>query len=221
MSKQTLLFMNAIKLFRPLTASFENVPGLVMEDFKGYLKSVVVSLLQIGYQVRVKVLSAEKYGDPQKRRRLILLAARNDCTLPEMPEPSHGPGLLPIVTCKDVLRNLEKEQPTKSKSCGAVCVGKTVVYNHIIPKQKPAEDEYKLAEDEPSRTVLARSRPHVHYNGERYVSVREAACLQSFPITYRFYGSLANQYSQIGNAVPVKMSTAIARSVAAVHGCAV
>ncbi|KAL7515579.1 hypothetical protein ACHAXN_012739, partial [Cyclotella atomus] len=220
-NKQTLLFMKAIVLFRPKTVSFENVPGLVLDDFKGYLKSVVNSLLHMKYQIRVQVLSSEKYGDPQKRRRLILLAARNDCKLPDMPEPTHGVGLHPIVTSKDVLQKFERDSPTKSSSCGALCIGDTVVYNHIIPKHKPAADEYALIEGEPSRTVLARSRPHVHYNGERFISVREAACLQSFPITYRFYGSLASQLSQVGNAVPLKLSTAIARSVAIVHGCAV
>lgn len=205
-----------------MTASFENVPGLVLEDFKGYLKSVVRSFLQIGYQVRVEVLSAEKYGDPQRRRRLILLAARNDCKLPDMPEPSHGPGLLPIVSSKDALQKFERDTPTKSSSCGAVYIGDTLVFNHIIPNQKPGvNDEYELAKEEPSRTVLARSRPHVHYNGERFISVREAACLQSFPVSYQFFGSLSNQYSQVGNAVPVKLSTAIARSCAVVHGCAV
>lgn len=67
---------------------------------------------------------------------------------------------------------------------------------------------------------MAKSRPHRHYSG-RFVSVREAACLQSFPIDYRFFGSLSQQYSQVGNAVPVKLATAISRSVAIVHGCAV
>ena len=178
--------------------------------------------MQIGYQLRVKVLSSEKYGDPQRRRRLIILAARNDVKLPDMPEPTHGHDLLPIMTCKDALQKFEGELPTKSKSCGAVRIGDAIVYNHIIPRQKPGvNDDYELIEDQPSRTILARSRPHIHYNGERFISVREAACLQSFPATYRFFGSTANQYSQVGNAVPVKLSTAIARSVAVVHGCAV
>ena len=192
-----------------------------MEEYKGYLRSVVASLLQMGYQVRVKVLSAEKHGDPQKRRRLILFAARSDCKLPDMPPPTHGPGLLPIVTCKDALQIIEQEQPTKSKSSGTVFVGETVVFNHIISGFKSSEEDFELIEDEPSRTILARSRSHRHYNGERLISVREAACLQSFPISYRFFGSLQKQYAQVGNAVPVKLSTAISRSVAVVHGCAV
>jgi site-specific DNA-cytosine methylase len=35
-NKQTLLFIKAIKHFRPKTATFKNVPGLVLEDYKGY-----------------------------------------------------------------------------------------------------------------------------------------------------------------------------------------
>ncbi len=200
------------------------MPGLVLEDYKGYLQSVVENLLQMSYQVRVKVLTSSCYGDPQKRRRLILVAARGDCLLPEMPPPTHGdgPGLIPTMTCEDALHMFEKHPPSSSRSCGAVLVHDTHVFNHIAPRRKfDRDDDFELIRSEPSRTILARARPHLHYNGARFISVREAACLQSFPITYRFYGSLASQYAQVGNAVSVKMATAIARSVAIVHGCAV
>jgi len=221
-NKQTLLFVKAIRHFRPKTATFENVPGLVLDDYKGYFQSVVASLLQMAYQVRVKVLTSSSYGDPQKRRRLILIAARSDCMLPTMPPPTHGPGLLPIKTCKDALEMLEKHDPSSSRSSGTVLVDNTVVFNHIIPGHKHEKDaDFELIEDEPSRTILAKARPHCHYGGDRFISVREAACLQSFPLSYQFFGSLSRQYSQVGNAVPVKLATAIARNVAVVHGCAV
>lgn len=205
-----------------MTATFENVPGLVLEDYRGYLQSVVSNLLHMSYQVRVKILTSSGYGDPQNRRRLILIAARWDCQLPDMPLPTHGigPGLLPIKTCKDALEMFEKHTPSKS---GTALIDKEVIFNHSAPWLKSAkkETDFELIEDEPSRTILARPRPHLHYNGCRFISVREAACLQSFPIKHRFYGSLSQQYSQVGNAVPVKLATAIARSVAVVHGCAV
>ncbi len=200
------------------------MPGLVLGDFKGYLQSIVEGLLQMSYQVRVEILTSSSYGDPQKRRRLILMAARRDCLLPEMPPPTHGevPGLLPIMTCHDALRLFEKNHPATASSSGVVFVEKQLVFNHIIPRHKvDREDDFELIADEPSRTILARARPHLHYNGIRFISVREAACLQSFPITYRFFGSIASQYAQVGNAVSVKMATAIARSVAIVHGCPV
>lgn len=221
-NKQTLLFVKAIRHFKPKTVSFENVPGLVLDDYVGYLKSVVTSLLQMGYQVRCKVLTSSAYGDPQKRRRLILLAARGDCMLPVMPAPTNGPGLLPIKTCKDALRILEKHDPSSSRSSGTVLVDNQVIFNHIIPGYGiNAEKDYELFEDEPSRTIMCKSRPHRHYRGDRYISVREAACLQSFPLSHQFFGCIGHQYSQVGNAVPVKLATAIARSVAVVHGCAV
>jgi len=221
-NKQTLLFIKAIRHFQPKTATFENVPGLVLDEYKGYLQSIVASLLQMGYQVRGRVLTSSAYGDPQKRRRLILAAARSDCMLPVMPPPTHGPGLLPIKTCKDALQMLEKHAPSSSKSSGTVLIDNTVVFNHIIPGHKHEEDaDFELIEDEPSRTILAKARPHIHYKGERFISVREAACLQSFPLSYQFFGSLSSQFSQVGNAVPVKLATSIARSVAVVHGCAV
>jgi site-specific DNA-cytosine methylase len=52
------LFIKAIKHFRPHTTTFENVPGLMLGDFKGYLQWVVAELLRMSYQVRVKVLTA-------------------------------------------------------------------------------------------------------------------------------------------------------------------
>jgi DNA (cytosine-5)-methyltransferase 1 len=178
----------------------------------------------MSYQVRVEILTSSSYGDPQKRRRLILMAARKDCVLPEMPLPTHGegPGLLPLMTCHDALRLFESIHPATASSSGLVLLGRQKVFNHVIPRHKvEREDDFMVIADEPSRTILARARPHLHYNGTRFISVREAACLQSFPITYRFFGGIASQYAQVGNAVCVKMATAIARSVAIVHGCPV
>jgi site-specific DNA-cytosine methylase len=70
---------------------FKNVPGLVLEDCKGYLQSVVENLLQMSHQVSVKVLTLSCYGNPQKRGRLILVATCGNCLLLERPPPTVGP----------------------------------------------------------------------------------------------------------------------------------
>ena len=46
------------------------------------------------------------------------------------------------------------------------------------------------------------------------MSIPEVAAIQGFSADYVFAGSLAEQYRQIGNAVPVQMSHAIGKMVA-------
>jgi len=76
--------------------------------------------------------------------------------------------------------------------------------------------------DKPSRTVMATmstsSREAMILkngaNGYRLPTVREAACMMSFPMDYRFYGkSKATKHTLVGNAVPPKMSYAIAKAI--------
>ena len=48
----------------------------------------------------------------------------------------------------------------------------------------------------------------------RRISVQEAAVIQTFPRDMPWHGSQSSRYRQIGNAVPPKMSYAVATSVA-------
>ncbi len=66
-----------------------------------------------------------------------------------------------------------------------------------------------------SREAIILQEPALS-NGPRYrlPTVREAASLQSFPITYQFYGStLATRHRMVGNAVPVVLAMAIGREI--------
>lgn len=66
----------------------------------------------------------------------------------------------------------------------------------------------------PSDTVVnVRKSMWIHPNLDRAVSAREAARLQSFPDTYKFYGTKDSVYQQIGNAVPPLLGRAVAESV--------
>lgn len=62
----------------------------------------------------------------------------------------------------------------------------------------------------PSLTINTGHRTHFHYKWNRIPTVRENARLQSFPDDFIFYGSLSEQFKQVGNAVPPLLGQALA-----------
>ena len=68
-----------------------------------------------------------------------------------------------------------------------------------------------------SCTILTKCDIHwgayIHPIENRAFTVREAARLQSFPDEFVFYGSMTEQFVQIGNAVPPMMADAIATGI--------
>ncbi len=75
----------------------------------------------------------------------------------------------------------------------------------------------RLHPDALCSTVMTKCDPHwgsfFHPTQDRIISVREAARIQSFPDSYRFSGSITQQYEQVGNAVPPLMGKAIGEEI--------
>lgn len=93
-------------------------------------------------------------------------------------------------------------------------------YTRITGKKSNHIKYRNLEWDKPSPTVVA----HLYKDGLmfihpdpkqlRSITIREAACLQSFPTDYMFLGSTAYCFKMIGNAVPVSFAKNIAHAVA-------
>jgi DNA (cytosine-5)-methyltransferase 1 len=80
----------------------------------------------------------------------------------------------------------------------------------------------RLAWDTPAPTLTAQPQQLAtslcHPERERPLSIPEYAALQDFPEGYVFRGGKSDRYKQIGNAVPIRLSTAICSSIRAVAG---
>ena len=92
-----------------------------------------------------------------------------------------------------------------------------------LPKEHLTKSIYsgtwtRMRKDDISVTITTRfdtpsSGKFTHPFLNRAITVREAARIQSFPDTFRFYGNKSSQMKQVGNAVPPMMAAEIAYSI--------
>jgi DNA (cytosine-5)-methyltransferase 1 len=71
-------FLEVIKLARPPAVLMENVPDMALDKEMFILRTMVHELEALGYAVEEKVVDTFRYGVPQFRQRLILVALRDD-----------------------------------------------------------------------------------------------------------------------------------------------
>ena len=82
-------YLKVIQKMQPTIVVMENVPGILSMKKGDVIKGVYQSLHQLGYVFHKVpwVLDAERYGVPQMRRRVVIVAAKEEKFLPEYPEP--------------------------------------------------------------------------------------------------------------------------------------
>jgi DNA (cytosine-5)-methyltransferase 1 len=200
--KQSWRVPDDVRSLNPRAVVFENVQGMFRSKHNNCLLHVVSRLRNFGYSVRCSLLKACDYGDPQIRPRVFIIAVKKYIPMPNTPVPVYGHG--PYVTCEEALREIAHREQLELP-----------LYNHIKGRtpRKEDEDTPRLPAKGAARTLRAGGGRPVHFKEDRLITVREAAALQSFPLDYQFCGTVIEQWSQIGNAVPVQMATAVALSL--------
>lgn len=70
-------FLEVVQLARPRAVMMENVPDMALDREMFILRSMTEELEQIGYSVSARVIDTWRYGVPQMRQRLLLVALRD------------------------------------------------------------------------------------------------------------------------------------------------
>ena len=220
-------FARCVKEVRPKIALGENVRGLLRHDNGKTLSTMVRILEDLGYRVKYKVLRAQFMDVPQKRERLIILGIRKDLDIEHVfPDEKDY-----TISLRDALHNCpvsdgSKYPPNKHKILRMVPEGG---YWRDLPekhkKNYMGKSYYlsggktgmarRLSWSEPSLTLTCspaqKQTERCHPKETRPLSIREYARIQTFPDDWEFIGSVASQYKQIGNAVPVNLGYYVGR----------
>lgn len=197
------------------------------------VRQILKDFDSLGYRVTLGVLNAADFGAPQNRLRFVMLGSRDNLALP-LPTVTHGSslGLAPFRTVRDAISDLATNPGIHSSYTDQVAS----YFNHIpaggnwrdLPEHLKREAMgasldagggktgfyRRLAWDAPSPTITGKANRKAtaicHPEFTRPLSVKECARLQGFPDDWHFVGSMAPQYLQIGNAVPVHLGVACA-----------
>ena len=237
-----LKYGQLVKELYPYYFIMENVTGLAGKRGKTILQKLTEELEEIGYYVHIKLLDAQEYGVPQRRKRYILIGERKDIgTAYVYPEP-----MKVRKTVRDTIESLpippedgtdtsglswhrrDKLSELNIKRIQALREGQG---RDDLPKELRANchkidsaiighrNVYgRMAWDEVAPTITARFDSFTrgqfgHPSQDRSISLREGALLQTFPIDFAFAGNKVDVARQIGNAVPPVLAEHIGNSI--------
>ena len=214
--KRNELYLELLRVIQDKKPKFflaENVVGLTNlggydspEDKKNktgrIFKTVLSDFRKSGYKVIWKIVNSAEYGVPQVRKRVIIIGVRKDINFEySFPKPIFDKEN--YKTLKDAISDLPKDFDEN-------------VANHTGTQHKVKINNYlgnrQLYWTKPSPTIVGRGGGtggaviHPHPDGNRRLSVRECARIQTFPDNFIFQGSNGACYRQIGNAVPPEMA---------------
>lgn len=88
-------YLRIVATLRPKTLVMENVPGMLTIGNGRIVKEIERKLSALGYESSIKILFAEDFGVPQKRRRAFVIATRLGWEDSLFPLGTHGPSEKP------------------------------------------------------------------------------------------------------------------------------
>lgn len=225
-----------IRRLRPDFVFVENVPGLRAASAPaGTFSRFCKALREEGYYVTFEVVDCQHYGVPQRRRRLVILASQLGPIMIPKPSHGSRPGQQPLSTVWEWIGDLppiaageiHPEVPNHHASAvteinlrrlrvtppgGGRADWPRALWLDCHKDHTGHSDVYgRMSADSPAPVLTTKctgisNGRFGHPFQDRPISVREAACLQTFPRDFVFDGSIKSATRQVGNAVPVLLA---------------
>jgi len=235
-------FLRFIEYYRVEFIFVENVPGLQkIKNEDGPFGNFITTLNRLGYDYEFHIITSQSYGVPQMRRRLVLIASRLGVIdfPPETHGPDRGCEYskvrewiadLPPVVAGETHPTIPNHRAAalSETNLERISVLKEGEDRRHWPERLRLKchsngygghtDVYgRMRWDAPAtglttRCISLSNGRFGHPTQNRAISVREAACLQTFPRDFIFEGSLNAMARQIGNAVPVVLAECFGRN---------
>jgi DNA (cytosine-5)-methyltransferase 1 len=231
---------------RPKVVLFENVSGLAAACNRVLLNRLRREFEAQGYHLgEPRRIDAADLGVPQRRVRCVMLAAATKEALSDFQSAQlaqrsvtvrdaigHLPSLRSGERGSDPLHFARVHQDIVLQRLKHIPIdggGREHLPPHLVLKchegrRTSFSDVYgRMSWDDVAPTLttgctdVTKGR-FAHPEQNRAITLREAALLQTFPETYRFYGNAAQIARQIGNAVPVRMVEALVPLLAPIIG---
>ncbi|WP_338468001.1 DNA cytosine methyltransferase [Novosphingobium sp. ZN18A2] len=211
-----------------------------MSEKGSLLQELLKGFTQAGYQAQAFLVNSANYGAPQIRERLMILGNRLGGQA-SMPKPTHSnrpeDRLPPFTSLRDVigkdfcdpcpelmnfsarkLRYLSMVPPGGNWRSLPVDIQKESMGKSWYLKGGRSATWRRLSWDFPSPTVVTMpnhaSTSMCHPDDLRALTVGECAAIQEFPSDWKFAGTTAEKYRQIGNAVPVRLGKVAGDAIA-------
>lgn len=231
-------FIRVVRILNPKIVIFENVTGILAQKNEFTLKQIFKEFEKLGFNMSAEVLDASDFGVPSRRRRTIIMGVKND--IPLFPKPLKKK--VNAKSVFDKINKLKKpinhdlqtaqiKNPLDQKRLKHIPAGMGIRYQRDEEKYLPKRLRYdvnwetlrehrfrqtrlqRIPLDTPAPTILTSRSMYYHPIENRYLTTREAAGLQSFPLQFEFHGPLSAQFRQIGNAVPPKLAQEIGKVI--------
>jgi DNA (cytosine-5)-methyltransferase 1 len=210
-------FFEWIEKLEPKFWVMENVSG-VMEHLNYSEKYKDTDIPQM------VILNSADYGVPQTRERFFA----GEFAIPKRSHHKiaykdiYGNTLRKWISVREALKDVIKVKPNSTDTIpNHKCqrnIRKVKGHQNLvdIDLEKPSftitsvwDHCYKIRRQNTEKTIQNKNKYDLN-DIYRRLTVRECAMLQTFPNDFLFFGSLSNQYTMIGNAVPPLLSYRIA-----------